>query len=119
MKKLITTLTALAVLLVALTACFAPENVDDTGHRLTGKYQWSLGSYVGASTYTFDGDRVTNEYYTDEKQVIEYTYVIAVEGGQQVIRLTDLSNGKTATYEFGYGSDYVEISGQRYDLVEE
>ena len=114
---IILTVTALAVL--SVSSCFSKPDVPDTGDRLTGKYEWSLGSAVGSSTYTFNGNRVVNEYWYDSEQVvIEYTYVIAIDGGVEVIRLTDISNGQTAEYEFAKGDGYIEISGQRYELVD-
>ena len=123
MKKIlksliILTVTALAVL--SVSSCFAKPDTPDTGDRLSGTYEWTLGSSVGSSTYTFNGNRVVNEYWYDSEQiVIEYTYVIAIDGGAEVIRLTDLSTGQTAEYDFAKGNGYIEISGQRYDLVEE
>ena len=122
MKRIVSLFIIAALLMVSIlstTSCGGPQNVDNTGDIIEGKYQWSLGSSVGASTYTFDGNKVTNEYYTDGKVTIEYTYVIAVENGVTVIRLTDLSTNKTSSYTFYKGDGYVEISDQRYDLVKE
>ena len=100
------------------TSCTFKENVENTGETFDGTYMWSLGE-GGSSTYTFEGNKVTNRYYTTHENVIEYTYVIAIEDGVKVIQLTDLSDNRVYEYEFREGNGYVVISGQRYDKVEE
>ena len=123
MKKILKSLIILALTLAAvlsLTSCFGNKpDSPDTGERLTGTYEWSLGPNAGSSTYTFDGDRVVNEYYVGgELVVLEYTYVISVEGGVETICLTDITTGRTAKYDFAKGNGYIEISGETYNLVD-
>ena len=103
-------------------------NNPDTGLRLSGTYAISDGSvsYAGTSEYTFDGDKVTNVYVAGgEKVTVEYTYVIAVENGVDVIKLTTVSEdgtSKTTTHEFSTGkfgeTPIIMINGQIYKLKE-
>ena len=94
-------------------------DTPDTGEVLSGKYSMSLGS-TGSSTYTFDGDKVTNVY---NDTTIEYTYVLAVENGEKVIKLTTTDeDGKsqTTTHSFETGkfgdTPIIRINGEIYYL---
>lgn len=74
----------------------------DTGEVISGTYSMELQN-AGASEYIFDGNKVTNVY---NGNTIEYTYVIAIENGVKVIKLTtvdDDGNQKTTTHEFERG----------------
>lgn len=96
----------------------APPVVDtpDTGEVIDGTYSMSLE--VGSSKYIFDGNKVTNIF---GDTTIEYTYVIAVENGVKVIKLTTVDkegNSKTTTHEFETGSwngkPLIRINGEIY-----
>ena len=99
-----------------------PDN-PDTGTLLSGTYVSDLG--VGSSKYVFDGNKVTNTYLVNgETTTIEYTYVIAIEGGVKVIKLTtktDDGASETTTHEFEQGVFEVPciwINGAMYLLSE-
>ena len=119
MKRILKLISIVAsvIMITALVACgHEPVNVEDTGELISGKYVWTLGD--GSSSYTFDTEEklVVNEYLDNR---IEYSYVIAIENDEKIIRLTNLENGKVSEYLFYYGDGYVEISSERYELVEE
>lgn len=80
-------------------------DTPDLGIVLSGTYAGDIG--VGSSEYTFDGNKATNTFVVNgEKKTIEYTYVIAVEGGVQVIKLTSTDAdgaAETSTHKFEKG----------------
>ena len=109
----------------------ADELIDtpDAGKILSGTYSISDGSvgYFGTSKYEFDGKNVKNTYTSNgETFVIDYTYVIAVENGAYVIKLTTTDeNGesKTTTHDFYEGTDwrglkFISINDAYYYLQE-
>lgn len=86
----------------------------DTGEKVLGTYEFNLG-LAGSDIYTFtEGNKVTvkTSYFegtdpgaTDltvsEK---EYTYVIAIESGKKVLKLTDVESGEVETHLFERGN---------------
>lgn len=87
----------------------AVSDTPDTGEVLSGTYVSDVG--VGSSKYVFDGKKVTNTYVVNgETTTIEYNYVIAVENGEKVIKLTTVNDDgveetKTHTFEKGSWND--------------
>ena len=77
----------------------------DTGIVLSGTYSENVG--VGSSKYTFNENNVTNVYVVNgEEKTIDYTYVIAIEDGVKVIKLTTVGEDgieETTTHEFEQG----------------
>ena len=88
-----------------------PEDTPNTGETLDGTYGINpeTQGFASSSTWTFKGNKVTNVYYTTEagEVTIEYTYVIAIEEGVKVIKLTTTDedgNLKTTTHTFAEGT---------------
>ncbi len=103
-------LALIPIIITLATKNDTPENNPDTGETFFGIYSMnaSSGSYSGSSTYSFDENNVTNTYFNGEKTVtVEYTYVIAIENGERVIRLTPKgeSDSKTVSYGFYTGTE--------------
>ena len=97
-------------------------DTPDTGKLIEGTYSMELEN-AGASEYIFDGNKVTNIY---NGNTIEYTYVLAIENGVEVIKLTTVDEDgatKTTTHEFKTGKfgdrPIIMINGQIYYLREE
>ena len=99
-------------------------NLDnpDTGEIIAGTYSMELQN-AGSSEYTFDGNKVTNVY---NGTTIEYTYVIAIENGVKVLKLTTVDEevgSKTTTHEFETGkfgeTPIIIINDSIYYLKEE
>ena len=117
-KKLFITVTVcLAVLLavgagVLITVLTDESNGDtpNTGEIIEGTYSMSAeaGAFAAGSTWAFDGNFVTNTYNDGEQQVtVNYQYVIAIEKGEKVIKLTTTPEGGspvTTTHLFETGS---------------
>ena len=96
-------------------------DTPDTGKILSGTYSLDIAN-AGSSRYVFDGNKVTNVY---NGITVEYTYVIAVENGAEVIKLTTTDqNGaqKTTTHEFYEGKmgdkAFISINDSYYYLQE-
>jgi len=97
-------------------------DTPDTGKLIEGTYSMELEN-AGASEYIFDGNKVTNVY---NGKTIKYTYVLAIENGVEVIKLTTVDEDgatKTTTHEFQTGKfqgrPIIMINGQIYYLREE
>lgn len=78
------------------------SDTPNTGETISGTYSMELQN-AGASEYIFDGNKVTNIY---NGNTVEYTYVLAIENGVKVIKLTTMGEGgelKTTTHEFKTG----------------
>ena len=107
-------------MIFAFFSC-APVNIEDTGERISGTYVWSISIGVSMeSTWSFDEDTVTNRFYNGLDYVEQtYTYVIGIDNGVKVIRLTPIDGYGVIEYEFDYGTGYVMIQGERYETPEE
>ena len=96
-------------------------DTPDTGKIISGTYSLDIAN-AGSSRYVFDGNKVTNVY---NDITVEYTYVIAVENGIQVIKFTATDESgaqKTTTHEFYEGSmgekKFISINDSYYYLQE-
>ncbi len=104
-KLFITVIVCVAVLLAVgvgvLITVLNDETRGDTpntGEILEGSYYMgtSVDAFSGSSVYTFDGNKVTNTYTVGaETTTVEYRYVIAIEKGEKVIKLTHTPEGGT------------------------
>ena len=114
-----------AIVPIAIIGCSkddsASSDTQNTGEVLSGTYAIEIAN-AGSSKYIFDGDKVTNIY---NDTTVEYTYVIAIEDGVRVIKLTTLDEDgekKTTTHEFYEGSmgdrAFISINDSYYYLVE-
>lgn len=125
-KKVIIIVSAVVVaLLVALIPIIImlttpePPTVDtpDTGETFEGVYTLNMaGSGATAvSSYEFkEGGKVTVTYNVGEGDVVtDYTYKIAVEDGNKVIKLTPADGGMVETLSFAYGKEILN-----YDVCE-
>ena len=68
-----------------------PKNQDDIGITLSGSYSMSVESdmFAASSVYTFDGSGGSRTYVDDGELIVEdFTYVIALENGEKVIKFT-------------------------------
>jgi len=76
-------------------------DTDDTGETFSGTYTMNLG--VGSDSYTFvEGRKVVSTSFIDEEVTKTYSYAIAVENGQKLLKLTDDAGEVTAhTFEVG------------------
>ena len=124
----------IAVIIVALLIAVIPivitqftngedtvSDIPDTGKELSGTYALEIAN-AGSSKYIFDGNKVTNVY---NDTTVEYTYVIAREGGVDVIKLTTVDEDgvqKTTTHEFYEGAmgdrAFISINDSYYYLQE-
>lgn len=102
------------------------ENVENTGEVIEGVYVMNLSAEGGnSSKYAFSGNSVINTYSSNGETVtVEYTYVIAIEKGEKVIKLTKNDNqGKelTTTHSFEKGKlgdlPFISINDAFYYLV--
>lgn len=111
---------ALALVALSLMSCQPPVNVDDTGETVEGTYVWSVDIGISMeSSYTFDRKTVTNRYNNGLDYVEDtYEYVIGIKDGVKVIKLTNVDTGARYEYEFDYGTGYVMIQGERYEVRE-
>ncbi len=121
MKRRVLTFLTLVFLIFALASCGEPVNIDDTGETVSGKYVWSISIGVSMeSSWTFDGNTVTNRYYNGLDYVEEtYNYVIGIKNNVKVIKLFSTEGFASYEYEFDYGNGYVMIAGERYEIEEE
>ena len=123
MKKSIISVLALIVLICVFVSCGTPQNVDDTGERVTGTYVWSLNIGISMeSTWIFDEDSntVTNRYYNGLDYVEEaYSYGIGIKDGIKVIKLKRVEGYSQLEYDFDYGRGYVMIAGELYETPAE
>ncbi len=111
---------ALALVALSLMSCQPPVNVDDTGETVEGTYVWSVDIGISMeSSYTFDRKTVMNRYNNGLDYVEDtYEYVIGIKDGVKVIKLTNVDTGARYEYEFDYGTGYVMIQGERYEVRE-
>ena len=123
MKRSIFVFVALVLFVSSLVSCGAPEDVEDTGERISGTYVWSVDIGISMeSTWIFeeDSNTVTNRRYNGLDYVEEsYTYVIGIRDGVKVIKLSAIENSARHEYEFDYGRGYVIIEGERYETPKE
>ena len=106
-------LALIPIIITLVTKGDSPTNNPNTGKTLEGTYSMSTasGTYSGSSSYTFDGNKVTNTYFDGEDTVtVEYTYVIAIENDIEVIKLTPATeeNAKAQSYEFYTGTQEID-----------
>ena len=104
-------LVALIPIIIMLTNPDKPNNgndTPDTGETFEGVYTLDMtGSGAPIiSTYDFKEDgKVTASYNTGEGNVVtEYTYKIAIENGEKVIKLTAVEGGDVRTEPFVSGT---------------
>ena len=121
MKRKVLTFLTLIFIVFALASCGQPQNVEDTGETVEGTYVWSVSIGVSLeSSWTFEDRTVTNRYYNGLDYVEDtYNYVIGLDNGVKVIRLTSIEGFVSYEYEFEYGNGYVMIAGERYESPEE
>ena len=101
-------------------------DTPDTGETFDQTYYMSTqaDAFAGSSSWAFTKDhKVVNTYVVEGKTtVIEYEYVIAIEGGNKVIKLTRVDeNGalKTTTHSFATGTWEKTVDGEKvvYEMI--
>ena len=119
----------LAVGVGVLIAVLTDETYGDTpntGETLDQTYYMGVeaGAFAGNSSYAFsDDNKVVVTYDTDGNPVVnEYQYVIAIEGGKKVIKLTRTNESgtlETTTHEYEKGTLTKTVDGKKvtYDII--
>ena len=102
------------------------KDTPNTGETLNQTYSMGVeaGLFAGSSSYAFsDDNKVVVTYATDGNPVVnEYQYVIAIEGGKKVIKLTRTNESgtlETTTHEYEKGTLTKTVDGKKvtYDII--
>ncbi len=119
-RIIITVAAAVAGLLLCAGIICAVVLSGGESYTLDGTYVLQVeGGDLYTSTYIFDGDKVTNEYYDGDTKVIEYTYTIKKTDGTRLIILKNIKTGEEQTLTFAEktenGKKSIMINNVWYD----
>jgi hypothetical protein len=97
-------LALIPILIVTLMPKDGDNDTPNTGESFIGAYYLDFG--VGSDCYIFsEGNKLVNKSFVeDEEKSSSYSYVIAIEDGKKVIKLTDDATGEVTTHSFEVGS---------------
>lgn len=111
-------LVALIPIIIMLSTPESPSvDTPDTGETFEGVYTLNMANSGASAVSSYDfkeGGKVTVTYNVGNGDVVtDYTYKIAIENGNKVIKLTPTDGGVVETLSFSYGKESL-----KYDVCE-